>query len=214
MAIQQLDRKDSVYPALALKRLGRAAPSDLYVLGEKSLLRNNLLGLLCSIQCPGSVILKTFDAVRFLRDAGVVLTGGFLSPMERDCLDILLRGPQPVILCPARRISGLRLGLAARKAVREGRLLVVSPFGGNVRRTTVNQAVYRNNLVVALADALFVPHAAPGGKTWQPIRAALRRGQAVYTIDDPENAALFAAGARSIVGAEPSGLMRSQPNKR
>ncbi|HQX52209.1 MAG TPA: hypothetical protein PLR25_19980 [Planctomycetaceae bacterium] len=33
--------------------------------------------------------MKTFDAIRELRDTGVVVAGGFHSPMERECLDFL-----------------------------------------------------------------------------------------------------------------------------
>lgn len=64
------------------------------------------MGLICSVQCPGSIVIKTFDAVRELRDSGIVVAGGFHSPMEKECLDFLLRGEQPVIVCPAN--SGTR----------------------------------------------------------------------------------------------------------
>src|SRR5687767_12728345 len=72
-------------------------------IGDASLLSRPCLGLVCSVKCPGSIVLQTYDAIRALRDAGVVVTGGFHSPMERDCLEFLLRGTQPVIWCLARR---------------------------------------------------------------------------------------------------------------
>jgi len=124
------------------------------------------------------------------------MIGGFLSPMEQDCLDILLRGKQPIILCPARGLKGLRLGEKARQAVEEGRLLVLSAFDESVRNTTTAQAVWRNNLVAAFADSLFVPHAAPGGKTWSTVHAALKRNQPVFTFDVSDNADLLESGAR------------------
>ena len=71
----------------------------------------------------------------------MAVVGGFHSPMERECLDILLRGSQPVIMCAAKRLRGLRLGVAGRKAVREGRLLAISPFGDTVKRSTAAQAI-------------------------------------------------------------------------
>jgi predicted Rossmann fold nucleotide-binding protein DprA/Smf involved in DNA uptake len=189
-------RTDKEYPVVLQNRLGVAAPAQLYAIGNASALQRSLLGLICSIKCPGSIILKTFDAVRALRDKGVTMIGGFLSPMERDCLDILLRGKQPIILCPARTILGLRLGNEARKAIDDHRLLVLSPFDESVRHTTTAQAVWRNNLVAALAKALFVPHAAPGGKTWSTVKAALKRNQPVFTFDVPDNAELLDSGAR------------------
>jgi len=135
-------------------------------------------------------------AARALRDAGVAVVGGFHSPMERECLDILLRGDQPVILCPARWLAGLRLGQMPRRAVNEGRLLILSPYAENIQRTTAAQAVQRNNLVAAIADALWVPHAAPGGKTWETVRAALDRQQPVFAFANEENGGLLEAGVR------------------
>lgn len=194
--IQIIGKADSDYPSVLQNRLSKDAPAELYALGEKTILRRRLLGLVCSIQCPGSVVLKTFDTVRALKDAGIAVAGGFLSPMESDCLDILLRGKQPIILCPARRLKGIRLGLKVRQAIDEGRLLVLSMFDDSIQRTTASQAVQRNNLVAALSDALFVPYAAPGGKTWTTVHAALKRNQPVFTFDVEDNAPLLKAGAQ------------------
>ncbi|HAR49055.1 MAG TPA: hypothetical protein DCR81_02915 [Smithella sp.] len=195
---QIIKPSDSDYPKRLQKHLGVATPAQLYAMGNVAVLQQRLLGLICSIKCPGSIILKTFDTIRALRDAGVTMVGGFLSPMERDCLDILLRGKQPIILCPARRLTGLRLGSEARKAINENRLLVLSPFADDIRHTTAAQAVKRNNLVAALADALLVPYAAPDGKTWTTVHAALNRNQPVYTFEVEDNTSLLAAGAKPI----------------
>jgi hypothetical protein len=116
-------RTDKEYPVVLQNPLGVAAPAQLYAIGNASVLQRSLPGLICSIKCPGSIVLKTFDTIRALRDVGMGAVGGFLSPMEQDCLDILLRGKQPIILCPARGLKGLRLGEKARQAVDEGRLI-------------------------------------------------------------------------------------------
>src|SRR5579862_744755 len=57
-------------------------------------------GMICSSQCPGTIVLKTYDLVRGLRDRGTVMVGGFHSPREKESLSILLRGRQPIIICP------------------------------------------------------------------------------------------------------------------
>jgi len=79
-------REDIVYPPALQERLGDNAPRSLYSMGNLDILKHWRLGLLCSIRCPGSVILKTFDAIRDLLDDGVVVVDGFHSPMERECL--------------------------------------------------------------------------------------------------------------------------------
>jgi len=194
--IHRVEQGDGTYPPILLDRLGNAAPYCLYAMGDVGLLRSRLLGLVCSIQCPGSIVIQTLDAIRVLRDAGVVVVGGFHSPMERECLEVLLRGEQPVILCAARRLMGLRIGQTARQAVDEGWMLVLSPFGKNIRRTTAAQAVLRNDLVAALVDAVWVPHAVPEGKTWATVLASLARGQPVFTFDEEENGEILQAGAQ------------------
>jgi predicted Rossmann fold nucleotide-binding protein DprA/Smf involved in DNA uptake len=194
----RIEQADSDYPAALRERLGDVAPSCFYAMGELTILRNRLLGLVCSIQCPGSVVIKAFDLIREVRDAGMVVVGGFHSPMERECLGILLRGNQPVVLCAAKGLPGLRLGRDAWHAVRENRLLVISPFEQSVRRTTAAQAVARNDLVAALADVLWVPYAVPGGKTWTTVRLTLGRGQKVFTFADEENSKLIELGAQPI----------------
>lgn len=57
------------------------------------------------------------------------------------------------------------------------------------------QAVLRNEVVAALADAVLVPHAAPGGKTEGTTRNVLARGQRLFTVTDENNAHLIDAGA-------------------
>jgi len=157
--IGRLENGEPDYPTILRDRLGDGAPRCLHALGDTAVLRNRSLGLVCSIRCPGSIVIKTFDAIREVRDAGVVVIGGFHSPMERQCLDILLRGDQPVIFCAAKGLSGLQLGTDARRAISESRLLVISPFDQDIRRTLAVQAVQRNDLVAALADVVWIPHA-------------------------------------------------------
>jgi hypothetical protein len=124
MKVQQIEHDEADFPAVLYDRLDDGAPRCLYALCDTTIMGNRLLGLVCSIRCPGSIVIKTFDVIREVRDAGVVVIGGFHSPMERQCLDILLRGNQPVVFCAAKGLSGLRLGGDARRAVRENRLAI------------------------------------------------------------------------------------------
>lgn len=205
------------YPPVLHRRLGADAPPVLYAIGNIALLGAPLFGLVCSITCPGAVVIKTLDAIRALRDAGVVLVGGFHSPMERECLDVLLRGIQGTVLCPARGLVNLRVGAAARAAVKDGRLLVLTMFGKKTRRTTAQQAAQRNQLVAALADVILAPYARPGGRTWATIDGALRRKQRVLTFDVNDNAALIGligeegrvGGAEEILGVSDVDALRT-----
>lgn len=214
MPTRTIGRDDSSYPKDLPNRIAGVAPRALYTIGDVAILSNHLVGLLCSVQCPGSVIIKAFDAIRALRDAGVVFVGGFHSPMEQDCLDILLRGCQPVVLCPAKGLAYLRLGTAVRGAVDEGRMLVLSCFDQSAGRSTVIQAIQRNNMVAALSSAVLVPYAAPGGKTWSTVLHALDQNRQVFTFDDDNNTELISAGAMPVTPSSIADAVRAvfEPN--
>lgn len=176
--------------------------STIHAIGNRSILSTSMVGLVCSVKCPGSMVMKTFDAVRELRDAGIVIAGGFHSPMERECLDFLLRGKQPVVVCPAKGLGHYRIPSNWKKAIDEGRLVLVSPFADSVRRTTSTQAQTRNEFVASLAAAVLVPHASPGGKAEALAREILKADKPLFTFDDPENQTLIDLGAHPFSLAE------------
>lgn len=201
--VRQIHRGESSYPEHVARRLGDDAPSAIHVLGDIDLPSRVDLAIVCSVSCPGSVIIKTYDAIRSLREAGVIIAGGFHSPMERECLDFLLRGRQSVVFSPAFGIESLQPGDAEQqRAVEEHRLLVVSTVGPEVIKATRASALLRNAFVAALARAVFVPHAVLGGQAELTARQAVARGQVVLTFDDSENAHLIALGARPLVEAD------------
>jgi predicted Rossmann fold nucleotide-binding protein DprA/Smf involved in DNA uptake len=140
------------------------------------------------------VILDTYDLARELRDASVTVIGGFHSPMEKECLDLLLRGTQPVIICPARSIDRMRIPKPWKGPLAEGRLLVISPFVEHRPRVTLELAEERNRFVAHLADEIFIAHAAAGSKTLTFCEELLNRKKPVMTIDRAENSALLKMG--------------------
>jgi predicted Rossmann fold nucleotide-binding protein DprA/Smf involved in DNA uptake len=172
--------------------------SRFWAIGDVKILSTRLMGLLCSIRCPGRVIVQTYDLARVLRDAGVPVIGGFHSPMEKECLDFLLRGKQPVVVCPARSITYMRMPTAWRKACAEGRLLILSPFAPKHRRISALLAEKRNRFVSLLADQFFIPYAAPGSKTEQLCQGLINAGKRVYTFQSERESSIAKAGAMPI----------------
>ena len=169
--------------------------------GNISLLDEQLTALFCSNRCPGDLILKTYDLARAMRDAGISVIGGFQTPMERECLRLLLRGSQPLVVCPARGIDNMRIPREWRPALDEGRLLVLSPFPSTARRPTVELAAQRNDLVADLAQRVFIAHAAPGSKTEAFARKLAESGKPLLTLDSPANANLVEMGAQEVGSA-------------
>jgi predicted Rossmann fold nucleotide-binding protein DprA/Smf involved in DNA uptake len=189
---------DPGYPLALQNYLGDRAPERLTALGNLDLLTGKMLALFCSVKCPGNLILQTYDLAQNLRQADVTVIGGFQSPMERECLTILLPSSNPVIICLARSLENLRVRSEYKKPLASGRLLLLSPFVGRPHRPTVQTALYRNRIVAALADQIFVSYADPGGKTEQFCREVLAWGKPLFTLESDANANLMAMGAQPV----------------
>ncbi len=188
-------REDSTY--FRDKKDGALFP-QIWALGDASILQRPLLGFFCSIKCPGDLILRTYDLARALRDAGVPVISGFHTPIEKDCVDLLLRGSQPVVVCPPRSIQNMRLSKNLKAGVGEKRVLLLSPFEEKVKRPTAEASQRRNQFVGALAAAVFVAYAEPGGKTEEFCKAILTSGKPLYTFESQYNKAIVDAGAKPI----------------
>lgn len=171
------------------------------------------LGLLCSSVCPSAVIVHSLDLVMALANKPITLVSGFQSPVERECLSLLLKGSVHLVVCPARSAVGMRLPTAWKPALAAGRLTVCSavdegfeadernPASWNTsRRPTAALAEHRNRFVALLSDGVLILHASPGGKL-ERLAADLLDGEPrrpVWTVGDSSNAALIAKGAEPL----------------
>ena len=163
---------DPRYPPTLLQRLGLDAAPTIRYIGNVALLGVPKTALFCSARCPGNAILPAYDQAVRWRDAGRCVVGGFHSPVEKECLRILLRGTQPIIACPARSLPQ-RVPPEWRSALVAGRLLVVSAFQEGEDRITAELAARRNQFVADLADDLWFAHVTPGGQLDQLAQRAL-----------------------------------------
>ncbi len=58
---------------------------------------------------PGDTILRPHGQAVNWRDKDQCVISGFHSPLEKECLSILLRGKPPIIVCLARSIENIRV---------------------------------------------------------------------------------------------------------
>jgi predicted Rossmann fold nucleotide-binding protein DprA/Smf involved in DNA uptake len=177
-------------------------PKIITALGNLDILRNEALAVFCSNKCPGSIILKTYDFMRQVRDEGVTVISGFHSAVERECLNILIKGRQPIIICPARSIDKMRIKTEYKKPLEDGRLLIVTPCTGKERRISSKNALRRNYFVAAFAETVLIPYAAPKSKTDIFCHELLQWRKQVYTIDDKKNLHLMNEGITTNVAKE------------
>ena len=130
--------------------------------GNLSILELPKTAFLCSRHVAAVAVLKCYDWAFQMREAGRCVISGFHSPLEQDVLHYLLKGKQPVIMALAR---GMKKTWESpiQKALEEGRLLIVTPFGEQAKRASADTAAVRNDLMLQLADEIVIGYADPVG---------------------------------------------------
>lgn len=198
MEVFYLDRDNPDYPASLNKSFRVESPIKIAVRGDPGILRNRMLALFCSVKCPGHLILKTYDFIQELLRIDVTVISGFHSPMEQECLRILLRSTKPIVICLARSIERMRIQSEYKKPLTVGQILLISPFIDKPRRSDIKTTLYRNRLVAALADQVFVAYAEPSGKTESLCREILSWQKPLYTLESDVNMNIINLGAKPL----------------
>lgn len=198
MDIKRIHRTDPEYPVSLERYLGEDAPEAATTIGTLDILKQHKLAIFCSTTCPAEIVAQTAAVTHKLVDAGVTVIGGFHSPIEKQCLGILLRGGQPVIVSPARSLDKLRIRSEYKEALKNGRLLLVSFFRRHRHRSDVDMAFKRNRYVAALAENILLVHAPASSKTEHLCREIIGWRKTVYTIDNGANQNLVTLGALTI----------------
>ena len=193
--VESITRASSDYPSNIEIALGEASPDEIYTIGTIANLSNQKLAVFCSSKCPGRLILKIYDFAEKFRAEGRTIISGFHSSMEKECLSILLRSANPIIICPARGLDSMRIPSQWKTPISDGRLLIISRFEGKIKKATISLAKQRNEFVAALADTILITHATAGGKLFQLAKTIRSWGKKMYTLNDEANENLIKIGA-------------------
>ena len=144
------------------QRVGTEIAARIVGTGDTALLHEPLLGLVASRECPGQVLLETLERVPEWVKAGRVIVSGFHSPLEQQVLRSALRRQGRLVKVLARGITRYTPPPEESEAMAAGRLLVITASPADVRRTTRESALQRNQLVIALSTEMVVPYVAEG----------------------------------------------------
>jgi len=158
--------------------------------GNADVLKGVEVDLFCSARCPGYLILREYDLAKKLRDESVTVISGFHSPVEKECLRILLRGKQPIIICPARSLVNLRVPGDWKRPLESGRLLLLSPFSAKHRRVTAELGKRRNESAAAIADRVCFVHVSPSSEVEalrEQVRQRAKSNAIEYVSEDAQH---------------------------
>ena len=131
-------------------------------IGNPELLKLHKTAFLCSRDIPASIVLKCYDWAIKQREQGNCVISGFHSKIEKDVFHYLFKGSQPIIISLARGLKQ-KIDPEIKKAIEEGRILIISPFDKKVKRITSKTAMIRNKLMVELAENITVGFINEGG---------------------------------------------------
>jgi hypothetical protein len=137
-------------------------PEIVDMVGNKDLLVLPKTAFLCSRRIPAGAVLKCYDWAIAERDAGRCVISGFHSRIEKDVLHYLLKGTQPIIVALARGLK-TRIEPELKEALSGDRLLIITPFGGEVKWVTAETAKTRNAMMLDLAYEIVIGYASKGG---------------------------------------------------
>ena len=123
-------------------------------LGNKVLLKQKKVGFLASRKISSLSILPTLDwATEVSKREDYAIVSGFHSKMERNVLEILLKGQCGIIVVLARGWYR-KLPKQYEEAMSQNRLLIISNEKNNVKRVSEHTAHKRNEFVREIADEM------------------------------------------------------------
>lgn len=131
-------------------------PTSKNCIGNPELLKMKKLAFLSSRKCESEDIKKVNEwAINFTQE-DVCIISGFQSRLEKEVLNILLkRSDTKIVLVLATRIYQW-CPVKFKKAIDEGRMLIISPFKIDSTIPTLHNATKRNKYVINNADEVLV----------------------------------------------------------
>lgn len=164
-------------------------------LGNREILQYPKTAFLCSRKVPASIVLKSYDWAKKMRDQGRCVIIGNHSPIEKDVFHFLLKGDQPLILALARGIKK-RSEPEYEDHLQRNRLLIITTFHSSVMRVTQQTANRRNRFISDHSEEIFIAYAQPSGNLEELIFEQLKKGKVIKTFDVIENEIIINAGAK------------------
>jgi predicted Rossmann fold nucleotide-binding protein DprA/Smf involved in DNA uptake len=153
-------------------------------LGNKEILSSFKIAFFCSQKCPSDIIIKSYDLAIELREKGICVISGFHTQIEMDVLHYLLKGKQPVIICPAKNIDNYRIPAEQKEAFKQNRILYLSNFDEKDKRINKDLSFKRNKFVVDIADEIFISYAGKGSITEKTLEYAISKNKKVSNFNN------------------------------
>lgn len=170
-----VSRADEAYPPSLKKRLKNDAPSVLYGCGVKEILYSRSLAVVGSREVTEPLIEYTRRNASLIARAGLAIVSGGARGVDRAAMNGALEAGGRVVGVLPGDLEKTVMNREHRNLLLEERLVLLSPFDPSLR-FTVAQAMQRNKVIYALAEAGLVVNADFNrGGTWAGAVEQLRK---------------------------------------
>ena len=161
-----VSRADAAYPPLLRKRLKNDAPSVLYGCGPQAIMHTRSFAIVGSRDVAEPLIDYTRGTAALVAGAGLTVVSGGARGVDRAAMNGALEAGGRVVGVLPGDLERTVMNREHRNLLLEERLALVSPFDPS-QRFTVAQAMQRNRVIYALAEAGLVVNADFNrGGTW------------------------------------------------
>lgn len=214
-AIWVISRADSIYPRRLKGRLKEDAPPVIYGCGEIALLDEGGLAVVGSRHVDADIIRYAEYVGRLAAGAHCCVISGAAKGIDLAAMQGALAANGLVAGVMADSLERAALARENRESLIDGRLVLISPYDP-AAGFDVGQAMERNKLIYALADAALVVNSDfEQGGTWTGALGQLERLHfvPVFVRDGTSvprgNAALLQRGAKRWPNPQSSGELRA-----
>ena len=170
-----ISRSDSDYPARYKRHLKDKAPSLLFGVGDRSLLKGGGIAIVGSRNVDSDGEAFTCKAAEACACNNMPVISGGARGVDQIAMTAALDSGGITVGVLAENLLKKSLERNARKAISDGQLLLISPYHPSAR-FTVGTAMGRNKLIYAMADyGLVVSAEYKKGGTWTGATEELKR---------------------------------------
>ncbi len=173
--VRLISALDDAFPERLRQRLRDACPAFLLVGGPREFLELGSIGVVGSRDASAEALEVAASTATVASSNGKSVVSGLARGIDQAAMAAALEAGVPVVGVPTEGIRVAARNAEVRNRVHSGELCIASPYGPTMRFTAGN-AMGRNKIIYALADATLVVCSDSGsGGTWEGAREAMRR---------------------------------------
>ncbi len=191
------------YPKLLKKNLGKAAPTVIFIKGNKELLNEPSTAIVGSRNADKISLQFTNNVAKRISASNGVVVSGFAKGVDRQALDSALEsGGKSIIVLPQGIMTFASGFKQYYKHIIQGHVLVMSSFAPKAPWSK-EFAMARNPIIYGMASHIYVAQSDDKGGTWSGVINGLRKNRAIYvrwpeTGEKNANVRLIQKGAMAV----------------